>query len=377
MGHDVRLFLPSNHEYRDQLESLKRVDIKYVGSGMDIESPSVVEFASQNWKYYNQFAKILEGSKDLDLLHILTIDILQFPLLLSTITVGTNCPIVATVHRDQPFRENHSGSSLDKTFKSLIRKPPKILTNFSTLLLLSRGDIARLLTHSSEMSDRLSSSKTPPGGKYVKTTPAPTSPVSCEVSQEHARDHISLPINKPMILFFGEMRKEKGPDLLIDALKQVDEDCLVVFAGKPGHITKEELVRVDLGSSVDIEERLEYIPEDDVDFYFLAADILALPYRRREGISGPLRKAVMANTEIIGPAQTDIGAIINREDIGETFKHGSAEALAMSIRTCLRGENNSEGVRKYSEKIHYKPAVNELVRQYKSVVKYDDAMGGR
>ena len=87
------------------------------------------------------------------------------------------------------------------------------------------------------------------------------------------------------LLFFGQIKKVKGLDVLLEALGlaiQENLDIRLVIAGKPWHdelsYYKELIAALDLTEVVTT--HFEYIPNEAVASYFEACDVVILPYRK-------------------------------------------------------------------------------------------------
>jgi D-inositol-3-phosphate glycosyltransferase len=134
-----------------------------------------------------------------------------------------------------------------------------------------------------------------------------------KVSREDALSFLQLPDNQRYILFFGFIRKYKGLDLLIEALglfknrKNTDKkgknmeysDIPNTFGteGPPlkllvaGEFYGDEAFYRDLIKAQNLDNQViiksDFIPTDDVKYYFGAADVVVQPYRSatQSGIS--------------------------------------------------------------------------------------------
>ncbi len=106
------------------------------------------------------------------------------------------------------------------------------------------------------------------------------------VSRAEARTHLQLPADKPLVLFFGFIRKYKGLDLLLDAIHLLQQDPLgrslrFLIAGefyedeKPYH---EQIRSLNIGNALILHTR--FIPDSEVKYYLCAADLLVQPYRQ-------------------------------------------------------------------------------------------------
>lgn len=109
------------------------------------------------------------------------------------------------------------------------------------------------------------------------------------ISRNEALRSLNLIEDKKVILFFGFIRDYKGLDILIEAMKFLDESYTLIIAGEVyGNFRKyDELIRK-LKISERIVKHLRYIPESEIPIFFSAADVCVLPYRSatQSGITG-------------------------------------------------------------------------------------------
>jgi glycosyltransferase involved in cell wall biosynthesis len=105
------------------------------------------------------------------------------------------------------------------------------------------------------------------------------------VSKEEARRHVGIDVQARIILFFGFIRKYKGLDLLLDAMKLVNESgrqpaIKLLVAGEFYEDAKpyqEQIKR--LGIQDNLILRTDFIPDSEVKYYLCAADAVIQPYR--------------------------------------------------------------------------------------------------
>ena len=106
-----------------------------------------------------------------------------------------------------------------------------------------------------------------------------------KINQATARQHLSLPLDVRVVLFFGFIRQYKGLDLLLDAiaiLKNNHNQLNIKFliAGEFYEDRKpydDQIHR--LGIYEDLILRTDFIPDSEVKYYLCAADMLIQPYR--------------------------------------------------------------------------------------------------
>jgi glycosyltransferase involved in cell wall biosynthesis len=111
------------------------------------------------------------------------------------------------------------------------------------------------------------------------------------VSREEALAHLGLPVDQRYLLFFGFIRDYKGLDLLLRAF--ADErlkafPLRLIIAGEfYGNEEKYQRLIDELGLRDKVDLFTQYIPHEEVRFYFGAADLVVQTYRSatQSGIS--------------------------------------------------------------------------------------------
>ena len=99
------------------------------------------------------------------------------------------------------------------------------------------------------------------------------------ISREEARTKLGLKKQHRVVLFLGGIRMYKGIDELIQAFTMLHgEELRLVIAGKPKHNMSEEDVQKMVQGDSRILLALQFIPDDDLQIYFNAADVVVLPY---------------------------------------------------------------------------------------------------
>lgn len=160
------------------------------------------------------------------------------------------------------------------------------------------------------------------------------SPPPALIEQSAARAQLGLPLDLPLLLFFGGLREDKGPDLLIRAVQQTESECLVVFAGVDERSALQRLAgRLRSGPPWPrVLIREGFVPEPDVPLYFRAADVVMLPYRRSfGGTSGVLQQAAAAARPVIAADVGDVGPTVREWGLGLVVRPEDPAALAAAI----------------------------------------------
>ncbi len=141
------------------------------------------------------------------------------------------------------------------------------------------------------------------------------------ITSAQSRDILKTGATEKVVLFFGNIDHYKGLDLLIESLNFLSNDFLADFrlliAGnsKIAEYTNSIVEKIDKSGFKDkISHRIGYIPDQEVEQYFMAADCILLPYRNIYQ-SGVIFMAYAFGLPVI---VTDIGNFRNDISEGET-----------------------------------------------------------
>ena len=134
------------------------------------------------------------------------------------------------------------------------------------------------------------------------------------------------------LLIFGAVAPSKGVDLLLEAFAGLDERFELVIAGRCLDRAYAGRIAALIASNRNRERitwRDEFVPEHEVDGYFVAADVVVLPYRHIDQ-SGVLLEALGQGVPIVA---TDVGAFahyVSAAD-GVIVRPGDVGALRAGI----------------------------------------------
>ncbi|MFC3834446.1 glycosyltransferase [Deinococcus rufus] len=136
------------------------------------------------------------------------------------------------------------------------------------------------------------------------------------------------------ILAFGGTRHDKGSDIAIRALARLPEHYHLLVVGPARAFDADALVTLaqECGVAHRAHFRVEYVPDDEVEDYFLAADAVVLPYRRVfAGQSGPLLIAASLGVPVVA---SDVGVLtetVRAYDLGVLCPPEDDAALAHAL----------------------------------------------
>jgi glycosyltransferase involved in cell wall biosynthesis len=160
------------------------------------------------------------------------------------------------------------------------------------------------------------------------------------LDQKLSRKMLGLPENARIVLFFGEIRHEKGLIYLIRATQAIRAripDLCLVIAGRPRHIEMSEcLTEIETAGLKDVViTRLQHIEDNLVEAYFSSADLVVLPYLAITQ-SGVLFEAMTAGRPVVA---TDVGALgptVQESQAGYVVPPGQVQPLAEAIVAVLQ-----------------------------------------
>jgi glycosyltransferase involved in cell wall biosynthesis len=170
------------------------------------------------------------------------------------------------------------------------------------------------------------------------------------VDKREARQRLGIPEDSFVILFFGFIRKYKGVDLLLEAmaiLKSVDRrqspdsrlSIRLVIAGEFYEDDKPYLEQIEkLGLKDDLILKTNFIPDNEVKYYFSAADLVVQPYRNATQ-SGVTPLSYHFEKPMIVTNVGSLPDLVPHEKVGLVSEPDGASLAAAIERYIELGEN--------------------------------------
>lgn len=305
-----------------------------------------------------------------DIIHLMSINRLEIPLFLALQLHTQDYPKNAFATLVAPYyREGGlSVTSLPTHFHEFNRR--------ALARSLRQGELSRTFVLAPQTEDWFQEQYPSFPIEKVRSVPDPIKPVSNEIGHDAARRNLSLPTNLSLILFFGKLRREKGSDILLEAINDFPSDVGVVFAGPPGSVTSSDIKRVktSLSNPNRIVERLQFIPNDEVHDYFRSADVVILPYRSEyDGTSGVLQHAAATGTPVLATDAGHVGHLVDKWDLGTVVEPDSPSAVADGVRTLFTGgvPDVSGKAEAYVDAHHWRRWASGIYEEYLTADKTD------
>jgi beta-1,4-mannosyltransferase len=118
-----------------------------------------------------------------------------------------------------------------------------------------------------------------------------------------ARRHLGVPDSAKVILFFGTIAPYKNVPALVKALREdEDPDTILVIAGACVSNSEETKLRQESSYDSRIKLHIRFVPEEEVQWFFLASDLVVLPFSEILN-SGSALLALSFDRPILVPAK--------------------------------------------------------------------------
>lgn len=162
------------------------------------------------------------------------------------------------------------------------------------------------------------------------------------LSKKEARQHLNIPPNERLMLFFGFIRQYKGLDILLKAMadEQVRKEGIKLLVA--GEFYEDEKPYLDTIRELQLEEavllRTTFIPDSEVRYYLSAADCVVQPYRAATQ-SGVTPLAYHFEKPMIVTNVGGLPALVPHEKAGLVAEPEPAAVAGAIIRFYQMGEN--------------------------------------
>jgi len=190
------------------------------------------------------------------------------------------------------------------------------------------------------------------------------------LNRQTAIEHFKLNPDKKYVLFFGQIKKVKGLDLLLEAVPNCKSDFEIIIAGKlrmDNYERYQEIIdQHQYGNRV--HAMIRHISDYERELLFKVAELIVIPYRLIFQ-SGVLIMAMSFNTPVLASDLDPNKEIIEHGRNGMLFKSGDSMDLAKQLDSFLSGELNerdikAEAMRTMTEEFGW----HKIAKQYHSIL---------
>lgn len=158
-----------------------------------------------------------------------------------------------------------------------------------------------------------------------------------------ARDILNIPEDKTVFLFFGQIKKVKGVDILLKAileLKKEREDFFVIIAGNVWKADFRECQEIidDNNLTNILYTDIRYIPDEEIKYFYSAADVCVLPYTDVYQ-SGVIQLAYGYKKAVVSSNLPAFTQFVHDEETGYTFQNKNVNDLKEKMLLCLNNKD--------------------------------------
>ncbi|NEN97476.1 MAG: glycosyltransferase family 4 protein [Moorea sp. SIO1F2] len=191
-----------------------------------------------------------------------------------------------------------------------------------------------------------------------------------QVSSQEARNYLGITNSAKVLLLFGRIRPYKNAPQLIRVFRKLfDSEAILYIVGSPEFT--ELAAEIERESALDQRVRinLDFIPQDHMQWYFSAADLVILPYREILN-SGSAFLALSFNRPILVPK---IGALPEvQEQVGEEWVYTyTGEITDYDIEKALDWALNTPRPEQAPlEAFDWQELANQTINAYNEIASY-------
>ncbi|MFX0203617.1 MAG: glycosyltransferase, partial [Candidatus Hodarchaeota archaeon] len=180
-----------------------------------------------------------------------------------------------------------------------------------------------------------------PHGNYINS-------YANHVTRKKARTWLGLGYGDIVFLYFGTIRPYKGVQRMTDAFRKLNNPrARLLIVGEPNN----EAIRSELIRFCESDERirafLKFVPDEDIQLYMNAADVVVLPFQNIL-TSGSALLAMSFGKPIIVPRLGCIPEVVDKEG-GFLFNHDEGQGLLSAMKQASLANLASMGEYNYAK----------------------------
>lgn len=193
------------------------------------------------------------------------------------------------------------------------------------------------------------------------------------ITPEQARTDLGLKSSEKVILFFGMIKEVKGLEVLLNAVSKAikkDEAIKLLIAGKAWKtdFSKYQAIIDELKIQNHCIVHHRFIPDEEVERYYAAADIVALPYKKIYQ-SGVLLMSMSYETPVLVSDLDPMKEIIDDKVTGFLFNSEDANDLSEKLLLTLSDKEKLNSIQlaafdKLQETYDWKKIGEQLEKVY-------------
>ncbi|MDH7487445.1 MAG: oligosaccharide flippase family protein [Anaerolineae bacterium] len=187
-------------------------------------------------------------------------------------------------------------------------------------------------------------------------------------SRQVARQRLGLPAEAFVYLSLGQVRPYKGLEELLEAFANLTErESILLIAGRTQPAEYGEQVRAWAAKDPRVRLHLDYVPDEEVQFYMNSADVAVLPYRQAT-TSGAAILALSFGLPVIAPAQGPFPPLLG-QGAGLLYDPQRPQALAKALQAARQMDLAAahRAAWETAHRLDWKPIGQEFVALYRQI----------
>ncbi|MCS7004315.1 MAG: glycosyltransferase [Cytophagales bacterium] len=189
-----------------------------------------------------------------------------------------------------------------------------------------------------------------------------------KLPKSQAREYFNIPNHAKVLLFFGLIRAYKGLDVLIESFNRLSEEYYLLIAGEPYEDTQKYRALVAQNKN---RERIfiyeKYIPDNEVNLFFSAADVNILPYKSATQ-SGVLTISYHFDLPVIVTKVGSLHDTVEKYRTGITIQHADVPHLVEAITSFFHSSYSyEENISNFKKVYTWESLAAQIVEHAKTI----------
>lgn len=184
------------------------------------------------------------------------------------------------------------------------------------------------------------------------------------------RKGLSVPVDKSVILFIGNLKKDKGVIELINVFEKLvksgDNSSILIIIGT-GEL---KLKIINMIRKMKLTDQIilkGVVPHKEIPLWINACDVFCLP-SYNEGCPNVILEALVCGKPVVGTEVGGIQEIVNSDNIGILVPPKNEELLSEAIQTALKRKWNTELICKIVEGMTWQRTANKILNELEMAV---------
>lgn len=328
-GHEVTLFTSS--ELKFDISNNKNLNVDLVYSGLFTSHTKLTKIMKFIQGTYQAIHKTKKNGCRIVHFQIFSITFLE--LFVVWLCKRNKLKVIVTVHDVESFSKKNSKRIAEEFYKRTDSLVVHNKISYDTLV-----EFLRKIPNSEGL---IKNCNIVHHGSYIGLLPQ-------KIDKAKAKVNFNLSSNTFVFLFFGQIKKVKGLEILLEAysklLKGTSKKVMLLIAGKvwKDDFSIYEKIILENNLTEYIHMDIKYIPDEDIVNYYSAADCLVLPYKKIFQ-SGVLLMAQSYNIPVIVSNLQGMTEIIDDGENGFVFESENSDSLCKKMCDVLN-YSNLEGI---------------------------------